>query len=112
MDDDVTTLVEATTSADGLLADALVRGVSELAVKTESADESTAVYQRRPFELTALRKRLFKLAHDRGPHAKLAYRMLSAIEAQREHYGRPPSEPRHPDYESGKQWPMKEPDGD
>jgi len=37
-----------------------------------------------------------------------AYHLLNIIENQREHYGRPPSEPRHPDLASGKPWPMRD----
>jgi len=110
--EDVPDLVEAAKNAGGFLATALIRSVSELAVKREPIEGSVNTYEQRPFDLTALRKRLFTLAHDRGPRAMLAFRILCAIEVQRERYGRPPSETRHPDYESGKQWPMEEPNGE
>jgi hypothetical protein len=109
---DIPDLIENVSSSDGPLADALVGAVGGLAIRREPIEGSESIYQETAVELTALRKRLFALAHDRGPRAKLACRILSAIEAQREHYGRPPCEPRHPDYESGRQWPMEEPQDD
>jgi hypothetical protein len=92
------------------LGDALIDGARELAVK-RVAIEGTNSYEEHPDDLTELRKQLFVLAHTKGPPAKLAYRILLAIEAQRELYGRPPTEPRHPDIGSGRSWPMDEPNG-
>src|SRR5258708_36877195 len=76
------------------LGDALIRGASELAIKRVPIEGSNS-YEQYPDDLTELRKDLFALAHTKGPQAKLAYRILLAIEEQREHYGRPPTEPRH-----------------
>jgi len=94
----------------GSLGEALIRGASELAIKRVPIEGSNS-YEEYPDDLTELRKDLFALAHTKGPPAKLAYRILLLIEDQREHYGRPPTEPRHPDVRSGKSWPMTEPDG-
>jgi len=38
--------------------------------------------------------------------AKLAKDALNAIDELRDEYGAPESEPRHPDIESGRPWPM------
>ena len=103
-------LVGVPASHSGPLGDALVRGASDLAVKRVPIEGSSS-YEQHPDDLTDLRKSLFGLTYTKGPQAKLAYRILMAIEARREHFGRPPTEPRHPDIGSGKPWPMKEPDG-
>jgi hypothetical protein len=91
------------------LRDALIRGASDFAIKRVPIEGSNS-YEQHPDDLTDLRKELFALAHTKGPQANLAYQILLAIEAQREHYGRPPTEPRHPDVGSGKSWPMSEPE--
>jgi hypothetical protein len=88
---------------------ALSGGASELAVKRVPIEGSNS-YEQHPDDLTELRGNLFTVAHTKGPQAKLAYRILLAIEVQREQYARPPTEPRHPDVGSGKSWPMSEPE--
>jgi hypothetical protein len=103
-------LIVAPASHQGPLRDALIRGASEFAMKRVPIEGSNS-YEEYPDDLTELRKNLFALAHTKGPQAKLAYRILLSIEGQRERYGRPPTEPRHPDVGSGKSWPMSEPEG-
>jgi hypothetical protein len=103
-------LIVAPASHQGPLREALIRGASEFAMKRVPIEGSNS-YEEYPDDLTELRKNLFALAHTKGPQAKLAYRILLSIEGQRERYGRPPTEPRHPDVGSGKSWPMSEPEG-
>jgi hypothetical protein len=56
-----------------------------------------------------LKTRLFEMAKHDQRRAKSAYGLLAQIEMWRLEYGRPPSEPRHPVFESGQMWPPIEP---
>ncbi len=93
---------------DGI-ANAMYRAMGEVATHKEPVGDSSNSYEVIPVDLTEVRKWLFGEAQNNGVRAKVAYHLLSIIENQREHYGRPPSEPRHPDLGSGKPWPMSEP---
>lgn len=53
-----------------------------------------------------LRRRLFAMIEDSPAEAELAGACLTAIDALRDTYGRTYSEPRHPDIESGRPWPL------
>jgi hypothetical protein len=53
-----------------------------------------------------LRKELFGMISGQLREAKLAKEALNTIDELRDEYGAPESEPRHPDIESGRPWPM------
>jgi hypothetical protein len=53
-----------------------------------------------------LRKRLFAMTNDDTPEAKLAAGCLTIIDEFRDEYGLAESEPRHPDIDSGRPWPL------
>jgi hypothetical protein len=55
-----------------------------------------------------LRFRLFRMAIEDDKRRKSAFKLLGQIEEWRLEYGRPTSEPRHPDLASGQCWPLKE----
>jgi hypothetical protein len=52
-----------------------------------------------------LRAQLFWTYLGEGQHTRFAAKLLGLIDRQRDTYGRPPSEPRHPDVGSGAPWP-------
>jgi hypothetical protein len=54
-----------------------------------------------------LRKRLFAMTNDDTPEAKLAAGCLTIIDGLRDEYGPAESEPRHPDIDSGRTWPLE-----
>jgi hypothetical protein len=54
-----------------------------------------------------LRKRLFAMTNDDTPEAKLAAGCLTIIDEFRDEYGLAESEPRHPDIDSGRPWPLE-----
>ncbi len=56
--------------------------------------------------LTGLRKRLFAIVKDDTEEAGLAAACLTAIDKLRDDYGPAESEPRHPDIDSGRPWPL------
>lgn len=53
-----------------------------------------------------LRKELFGLIQGDGLEAQLAWKCLSRIDELRDEFGPAESEPRHPDIESGRPWPI------
>lgn len=56
--------------------------------------------------LTSLRQHLFAMTAEAGPRAYLAAEALNVIDELRDDYGSVESEPRHPDIESGRPWPI------
>jgi hypothetical protein len=54
----------------------------------------------------SLRKQLFGMIQGDAPKAQLAWRCLTRIDELRDEYGPVESEPRHPDIESGRPWPI------
>jgi hypothetical protein len=54
-----------------------------------------------------LRVRLFRMAIEDERRRKSAFKLLGQIEKWRLKFGRPTSEPRHPDLASGQSWPPK-----
>lgn len=57
-------------------------------------------------DVSRLRKELFRMISGETSEAKLAKECLNAIDELRDEHGAPESEPRHPDIESGRPWPM------
>jgi hypothetical protein len=53
-----------------------------------------------------LRKRLFSMINGETAESKLAEACLTAIDELRDDYGPVESEPRHPDIDSGRPWPL------
>ena len=56
--------------------------------------------------LPELRKRLFAMVKDDAAENRLAAACLTAIDELRDDYGPADSEPRHPDIDSGRPWPL------
>jgi hypothetical protein len=56
--------------------------------------------------LTELRKRLFAIDKDEAAENRLAAACLTTIDELRDDYGPADSEPRHPDIDSGRPWPL------
>lgn len=56
-----------------------------------------------------VRVRLFRMAIEDDKRRKSALKLLGQIEEWRLEYGRPTSEPRHPDLASGQSWPPDQP---
>lgn len=87
-----------------LISQALENAVRDLAVVNRSI-EGTNAYEREPSDLSWLRSNLFRLYLEQKPSARFAVKLLGVIDRQRDEYGRPSSEPRHPDIETGRPWP-------
>jgi hypothetical protein len=62
-------------------------------------------YTLAPRGASEIKARLFEMAKHDPQRAKSAHSLLHQIEEWRLEYGRPLSEPRHPDYDSREMWP-------
>jgi hypothetical protein len=83
----------------------IYRTIEDVVLEKRPYRGNSQSYTLAPRGANDLKARLFEMAkHD--PHrAKSAYMLLAQIEEWRLEYGRPPSEPRHPDFDSGEIWP-------
>jgi hypothetical protein len=91
-------------SGNDPISQALEHAVGELTMARHSI-EGTNASEREPADLSWLRSELFRVYLKHEPIAGFAAKLLSIIDIQRDMYGRPPSEPRHPDVGSGAPWP-------
>jgi hypothetical protein len=88
---------------DGLLQSA----IREAALSKAPAADWAGAYELRPVPLPELRKTLFAMTQDDSPTtAALAKACLATIDELRDEYGVSEFEPRHPDAESGRPWPL------
>lgn len=82
----------------------LLRAVHDMAVKDRPIEGSNA-FEREPSDLSTLRSELFQLYAAGGARGEFAAKLLRTIDTQRDTYGRPLSEPRHPNLALGIPWP-------
>jgi hypothetical protein len=88
---------------DGLLENA----IREVALSKEPAADWVGAYELHPVPLPELRKTLFTMTQNESPAtAALAKACLATIDELRDEYGASEFEPRHPDVESGRPWPL------
>jgi hypothetical protein len=62
-------------------------------------------YTRVPRSTPEIRRRLFEMVLNDNNRRRSAWSFLGQIESWRLEYGRPNSEPRHPEFDSGEPWP-------
>ena len=105
--EDIFSVLNLVTDNNDPLGGALLHGVQELAIEKIPIENGAGAYEQAPYDLTDIRKQLFHIAVEGGPKSKLANQLLTVIEQQRDLYGRPPSEPRHPDITSGYPFPLE-----
>ena len=88
---------------DGLLQNA----IHEAALSQQPAPGWSGAFELHPVPLPDLRKTLFAMLTDHAPGvAALAEACLTAIDELRDEYGSTEFEPRHPDVETGRPWPL------
>jgi hypothetical protein len=75
------------------------------------AENWKGAYNIVPVPAVKLRRKLLSMTHNGGKDDPAA-RCLNLIDRLRDEYGAPESEPRHPDLESGRPWPIFTPDSD
>jgi hypothetical protein len=67
---------------------------------------SPGSYQLEPRDASECRSRLFDMAMDDENRNRSAFELLGAIDQLRLEYGRPVTEPRHPNFKRGESWPI------
>ncbi len=82
----------------------LEQAIGNLAIKDRPI-EGTSSFEREPSDLAVLRAELFGVYVKDPARAPFAAKLLQIIDRERDTYGRPPSEPRHPNLASGAPWP-------
>ena len=83
----------------------IYRAIEDVVLEKRPYGGSSQSYTLAPRGANDLKARLFEMAKHDPQRAKSAYMLLAQIEEWRLEYGRPPSEPRHPDFDSGEMWP-------
>jgi hypothetical protein len=81
------------------------RAIEDVVLEKRPHGGSSQSYTLAPRVANDLKARLFEMARHDPQRAKSADMLLAQIEEWRLEYGRPPSEPRHPDFDSREMWP-------
>jgi uncharacterized protein YqcC (DUF446 family) len=84
---------------------ALIRNLEAVFVERRAYSSSENTYTLEPQSANDIRSRLFDMAVGDETRKHSAWTILAQIESWRIEYGRPTSEPRHPNIESGVSWP-------
>ena len=87
------------------------RSVQRAVTKDVPIEDWSNAYDVVPVAASSLRSRLLAMTTD-GGEGDTAARTIRIIDECRHSYGRPETEPRHPDLTSGKPWPIIRPDPD
>jgi hypothetical protein len=87
---------------NGLLSEA----IRETALAQEPATEWAGAFELRPIAVMELRRELFAMLGGTSAEAAVADACLTAIDELRDEYGPAALEPRHPDIETGRPWPV------
>jgi len=85
------------------------RTIEKVVTEHVPSENWKGAYNVIPVPAVELRQKLLAMTTDCGP-TDVAARCLNQIDKIRDDYGRPDSEPRHPDLASGKHWPIMMPD--
>lgn len=84
-------------------------GLETIFLERRSYDSDGGAYTVEPRSANEIRSRLFEMVLNDPGRMRSAWSLLGRIEAWRVEYGRPSSEPRHPAFDSGAQWPPIDP---
>ena len=79
--------------------------IENVALRRQSTPSLPGTYKLYSVPIPELRKKLFELIEGEDSH--LAYESLTLIDEIRDEYGRADLEPRHPDIETGRSWPLR-----
>ena len=84
----------------------LAEAIRNVAVDRQPLEGSPYMFNVFSAPLKCLREALFKMITESKPESTLAEACLTEIDKHRDIYGRVEGEPRHPNIESGKAWPL------
>jgi hypothetical protein len=87
------------------------RAIERVFTENVPIEGASGAYNVVPIAANGLRRRLLTMTTDGGKN-DVAARYLRIIDEYRDRYGKPETEPRHPDFASGKPWPILRPDPD
>jgi len=87
------------------------RTIESVVTEHVPAENWRGAYDIVPVPAAGLRRKLLAMTTD-GGHENAAARCLNLIDCIRDVYGAPDSDPRHPDFASGRSWPVMTPDPD
>ena len=104
-EDGIMAFLDIITDKSDPLLQGLLEAVRELSLDKRPSDVIYGGYEQEPASLANLRKRLFGMICEGGKASEAALLLLVTIDRQRDTYGQPPEEPRHPHVQSGKPWP-------
>jgi hypothetical protein len=93
---------ESNRGMDGTLA----RAINNAVVERRPVGDWQGAYDLFGVSAAGLRKTLFGMLNEGGTAAVVGKDCLALIDQLRDEYGRPETEPRHPDIESGHPWPL------
>jgi hypothetical protein len=80
--------------------------IRQAAVGERPSDDWVGATVRFSLDVSGLRKELFNMISSGSAEASLAKQCLIDLDEVRDEHGAPESEPRHPDIQSGKPWPI------
>ena len=86
-----------------------LRTIEDVVTEHIPAENWMGAYNVVPVPASELRQKLLAMTTDGGP-TDAAARCLNQIDKIRDEYGAPRSDPRHPDFSSGRAWPIIAPD--
>jgi hypothetical protein len=87
------------------------RAIERVFTKNVPIEGASGAYDVVAIAANGLRQRLLAMTTDGGKN-DVAARYLRIIDEYRDRYGKPEAESRHPDFASGRQWPILRPDPD
>ncbi len=105
--DDIPTLVHAWDAREDDHASQILEQAVRNLSHTDWSVGETGAFEREPSDLSALRAELFRIYVDQEPQAAFAAKLLRIVDSQRDAYGRPLSEPRHPNLSLNVPWPRE-----
>jgi hypothetical protein len=80
--------------------------IRDIALRQEPVEGWSGAFEYQPVAIARLRKDLFAMLNGTPQESMLAAACLSAIDEIRDEHGSVATEPRHPDIESGRPWPL------
>ena len=83
--------------------------IEGVALERRPAPGWQGAYETYRVAVPELRRKLFAMTGDNSEEGRLAAACLTALDELRDEYGYVDSEPRHPDIEAGRSWPLEIP---
>ena len=80
--------------------------IRDIALRKEPVEGWSGAFEYQPVAIAKLRKDLFAMLNGTPQEAALAAACLADIDQLRDEHGSVASDPRHPDIESGRPWPL------